>query len=182
MSGPDTQYRSAQGYLDALEHAAVEEPWKAAYSEAERCHFFELALGSALHLYSSLREMNRSWREAVYRAAEPPNADRDGFLREYYRRWLNLADTLLKPLSDFERLGYQLEPAIEFRSCREAAESALAAWAPPLPARSPAMHVWNVTEEEADELRALRDAPSGAAGKRKIEPMELPEGDASILS
>lgn len=171
MNAIDVRYRSAQRHLDALEQDAAEEPWKAAHQEAERCHGFGRILDLMVNEFEGIRQTDRLWREAVYRAITPPDAAVDARSRDFFRRWLRLADSMHGTLDGYERSGHAVDNADEFRRCRQAAATLLAGWAPPLPSASPAMHVEDVSEEEADALRRLLQAPAGSPGKLKVKPL-----------
>ena len=181
MSVLDRYRVGTERRLNFLREEVREESWKAAYKEAEGCHFFELALDSTLAVFRFIREIEKSWREAVYRGIEAPSDGKDEWLREGFSLWLSLANEMDKSLRGFELRGYGIESAIEFRQTVESTRLALAVWVPPLPARSPLMREEDISDEEAAELRALLEAPSGSPGKLRIAPRKLPEGDASFL-
>jgi hypothetical protein len=181
MSVVDKFCRNAHLRLDVLQNEARDEAWKDAYLEAERCHFFELALGSALEVFKFIREIERSWRAAVCRGIEEPDQRRDASVKEGFVRWFDLGGKLSKTIVDFEQLGYRLEHHDEFQQALASAEQTLTRWVSPRPSQSPAVRVWDVSEEEADAMRALSEAPPGSPGKLTIAPRQLPERDASAL-
>jgi hypothetical protein len=182
MSVLDHYYRNAQRRLDLLQEEVREEPWKVAYREAEGCHFFELALGHVLEVIRYIREIDKSWRTAVYRGEENPIEGNDELIKGAFTRWLDLASSMERKIRYFEQRGYDIELAAEIRGSIEATERTLGNWVPPVPARSPAMRVEDVSEEEADGLRAVLEAPPGSPGKLNTAPLVLPEGDPSTTS
>ena len=73
-------------------------------------------------------------------------------------------------LADLETKFGNIAYADAIRQRQDRARQTLANWTPPALARSPALRVWDVSEEEADELRDLLNAPAGAPGRLKMEP------------
>jgi hypothetical protein len=144
----DLYYRSAQRRLDLLQVEVREEPWMVAHREAEGCHYFELAIGHVFEVVRYFREIEQRWRQAVYRGVEPPSDSKGDWLKEGFTRWLGLAQSFTKNLQYFETRGYQIDRAADFRHAVVEIETALANWTPPLPARSPAMRVEDISEEE----------------------------------
>ena len=181
MSVLDLYRRSAQRRLDLLQEEVREEPWKVAHREAEACGYFELATGHVLEMLHYFREIEKRWRTAVYRGTEPPGGQKTEWLKEGFVKWLDLARVMDETIRSFEQRGYDIDCAENLRQAIADRVEALANWNPPLPARSPAMRVEDISEEEADALRAILDAPAGSPGKLKIEPLQLPEGDPSLL-
>jgi hypothetical protein len=181
MSVLERYLRSAHRRLDALRNDAQEEAWKIDYREAEGCHFFELALSDALGVLQYIREIEKSWRTAVYRGIDRLSEGKDGWMSEGYSRWLDLAEVMEKSVRHFEERGYHIAQAEEFREAVKVTKQTLANWVPPLPSRSPAMLAEEITEAEADELRTILNAPAGSTGKLKTTPLLLPDGDPSLL-
>jgi hypothetical protein len=180
MGAIDVRYRSAERHLEALELDAREEPWKAAAREAEGVYHYERALGMVISLFDIVAELNKSWRDAVYRAAEPFDRQKESFIKHLIARWRDLANAFMRT-ADFHERGYEIERAAELQRCRDTAEETLAKWVSPRPSASPAMHIDDVSEDEADALRDVLDAPPGSPGKLKIKPQSLPQGDPSLL-
>jgi len=181
LSVLDKFCRNAHLRLDVLQNEARDEAWKDAYLEAERCHFFELALGSVLELFKFIQEIERSWRAAVCRGIEEPDQRKDGLVKKCFVRWLDLGKSLSKTIAEFEHLGFRLEHYEQFRQAIATAEQTVARWMSPRLSQSPAVRVWEVSEEEADAMRALIEGPPGSSGRMTIAPRQLPEGDASAL-
>jgi len=181
MNVLDQYLKSAHRRLDALHKDAQEEPWKVDYREAEGLHFFELSLANVLEVLKYIREIEKSWRAAVYRGIEKLSEDKDAWIREGFSRWLDLSAEIERSVRHFEQRGYKVAQSEKFREAIEAIRRTLANWVSPLPARSPSMLVEDVEEAEAENLRAIDEAENGSPGKLKVTPVLIPEGDASLL-
>src|SRR5215218_7532721 len=114
MSVLDLYYRSAQRRLD-LAREEVDEDWGAAFSEAERCRYCELAIGGILETLQYLRAIERQWRQAVYRGIEPLDSGKNQLMRRVIEGWLGLAPRMTKIVSAFERSGHHVDRADEYR-------------------------------------------------------------------
>src|SRR5713226_4918551 len=173
---------SAIRFLSARRHLdAFEESWKSDHVEAMRCHDLEATLAQGVMVFQLVEWLNRSWREHVYRGIEPFAVDDEQAIKGTYTRWLRLTDEVTAELAELKSQFGELAHADTIRRCRERAQKVLANWTPPALARSPGLRVWDVTEEEASELRDLLNAPAGAPGRLAVEPKSIPVADASAL-
>jgi hypothetical protein len=176
MSATERRFESARRHLDVFE-----ESWQPDHDAAMRCRDFEDFLAELVMIFRIVDRACRTRREDVYRGEQEPDPDDDRFEKQLYERWLRAAERAAVNLGRFEREFPSVVGSEEFRECRRVAETALARWVPALPARSVGLRVWDVTEEEADELRTLLDCPPGEPGRLTWKPESLPPGDPSIL-
>jgi hypothetical protein len=174
MSSVATRFQSARKFLDAFE-----ESWRADHEEAMRCRDFEAFLAYGHFAFEYLDWLNRTWRESVFRGVEPVDPEVERLLHASFVRWLEVADRVTADMQAFEQAYGVVEWADKVRSEQSQARAILKGWTSPAPARSVGSRIWEVSEEEADELRALLDAPPGAPGQLKVEPKSLPMRDAS---
>jgi hypothetical protein len=177
MTATTNRFTSARRHLDVLEEA-----WKADHVEAMRCRDLETILAQGVMVFQFIEWSNESWRERVYRGIEPLTSEDEQAIKSAYIRWLALTDEVATELVQLEAAFGIVENGDTIRDCQSRARRTLTKWVSPVLARSPAMRVWDVTEEEADELRELLNAPAGAPGRLKVEPKSIPVGDASVLS
>ncbi len=178
MSAIEKIYKSARRRLSILQADAREEAWKTAYLEAERCHFFELEIASFVESLDYLKELNRSWRMAVYRAIEEPDDELNQLIKGCFVEWLEAARQMENSLLMFESLGYGIERATEFREGCTAVGAMTANWVSPSPAKSPSMRQEEISPEEAEALRSILER---SPGMLRVNPLPLPEGNASCL-
>ena len=127
------------------------------------------------------REMEQEWRSGVYRCITPPNREEDRFVLGQLNNCLRLAREAAKTIDSFELRGYRIERARELRQIADMLERDTATWSPPLPSKSPAMRIEDISEEEAVELLALSESPVGSVGKLKMSPLVIPNADPSLL-
>jgi len=173
--------RGVQRRLHLLRDEANDEGWKAAYQEANGCQLFEHALNSIIEATLLMREMEQEWRSEVYRGVSLSKVEEVQFVHGLLNSLLTIAKETLKTIARFEFKGYQIDRADEFRSIASALEQNLVNWFPPQLSKSPAMRIDDISEEEADELRAISEAPAGSPGKLKISPLVIPDGEPSML-
>jgi hypothetical protein len=176
MSATERGFTSAQRHLEVFEEA-----WRTDHEAAMRCRDGEGFLAEAVWVFRLIERLCRTWRDSVYRGLEQTDAELDRFLKGLYERWIQMTTATGPDLVRLERDFGFVEGAEEFRECLARAETELATWAPARPARSPALRTWDVTTEEADELRTLLEAPPGSPGKLNWEPKPIPPGDPSTL-
>jgi hypothetical protein len=176
MSATKTRFRRAQRHLEAYE-----EPWKTGHDEAMRCRDFEAYIAEGVMVFEYIDVLNRGWRECVFRGFEEYDPLDDEAVKGCFVRWLAVADGAIAALADFEHAGYSVDGAEKLRACVEQVRTTLHDWVAPSMSKAAGLRVWNVANEEADELRALVNSPDGSAGRPKWEPVSLPEGDPSKL-
>lgn len=173
--------RGVQRRLDLLQEEANDEGWKAASGEANGCHLFEHSLNSVIEATLLMREMEQEWRSEVYRNVSPAKPEEVQFVHGLLDYFLKIAKQTLKTIAHFELQGYRIDRADEFRLIASALEQNMASWSPPRLSKSPAMRIDEISEDEADELRAISEAHPGSPGKLKIAPLVIPDGDPSLL-
>jgi hypothetical protein len=176
MTGTRNRLRCARKYLEAFE-----ESWTTDHKAAMDCHDFEERLREAVRVFELMDDLVRVRRQCVFRGVEEPNAELDQAEKELYESWLRLMDEDVGQLEELERTFGSVEGAEAFRTCRERAHSFLASWAPAVLSMAVGSRVIEFSEEDADQLRALLNAPAGAPGQPKLEPRSIPTGDASRL-
>ena len=176
MSTMTSRFTSARRHLDVFEEA-----WKADHAEAMRCRNVETILAQGVMVFQFIEWSNESWRERVYRGIEPLTPADEQAIKSAFVRWLALTDEVTTELVQLEAAFGIVENGDTIRDCQTRARRTLANWVAPVLARSPAMRVWDVSEEEADELRDLLNSPAGSPGRLTCEPKSFPVSDASVL-
>ncbi len=161
MDAVETPFKSAHRHLDVFE-----ESWKSAHVNAMKYYDFETFLAEGAMVFRGIEELSPQLDEAE---------------KEFYTHWLVLADAVAQVLAAFEKEYRDVKGADEFRKCQELARERLAKWVPAVPTRTVGFRVWDVSVEEADELRDLMNAPPDGPGRPKWQPKELPDGDPSML-
>jgi hypothetical protein len=172
----DLRARNARRQLEAFEEA-----WQQDYAEAMGCRDFEASLELGVWVFDYLDHVYQTLREQVYRGVTEASPELAEGEKTCYARWLKVADSLSGELERLQDTFGVVEGAAEFRQRQELARERLRNWTPPALARSVAARVWDVSEEDADRMRNLLDAPAGAPGRLKWQPKTLPPGDASLL-
>jgi hypothetical protein len=176
MAEQRTRLASARRYLEVFE-----ESWKADHDDAMRCRDFEEIAAEATKVFELVDELVRQRRECVFRGLQDPNPQLDEEEKNLYADWLRLTEEDVPHLEGLEKTYGVVEGAERLRACREKARTFLAKWAPAVPSMAVGLRVHDLTEEDADELRALLNAPPGAPGRLKWEPRSVPPGDPSAL-
>lgn len=175
MAETRTRLSSARRHLEVFE-----ESWKTDHDQAMQCRDFEDMLAEAVMVFQLVDEMVHRRRRAVFHAFWEPNPQLDEEEKQLYTTWLKLMEQDLPKLAELEKT-FTVEGADRFRACVESARTFLAKWAPAVPSMAVGLRVHDLTEEDAEELRALLNAPPGAPGRLKWEPRSIPPGDPSAL-
>ncbi len=96
------------------------EEWKGKHDAALRCLDFETLLSFAISLAEQIHRFDESWRLMLYKGLVTANERINEVIDGSYRRWLKPRDRLLQRLEQFEKEGFEVRGAAEFRStCRE---------------------------------------------------------------
>ena len=161
--------------------AAFEESWKQEHVDAMRCRDVEAFLEESVWVFDLIDHLFQTLRTQVYRGLLAENPVQGDWEKGCYERWLKMADLLEIELHRLEETFGVVEGAAVFRQRVELARKRLRDWTPAVLARSPAARVWDVSEDDADAMCNLLNAPAGASGRLKWKPKELTTGDPSLL-
>jgi hypothetical protein len=176
MTGTRNRLRRARKYLEAFA-----ESWKLDHAVAMDCCDFEEHLTEAVRVFELVDDLVRLRRACVFRGVEEPNTELDQAERELYEGWLRLIEEDVGQLEELERTFGTVEGMDAFRACQQRARSFLANWAPAILAKAIGSRMIEFSEEDADQLRALLEAPPGSSGRPKLDPRSIPIADASQL-
>jgi hypothetical protein len=175
MTATRTRLASARRYLEVFE-----ESWKADHDGAMRCRDFEETVVEAVKVFELVDELVRWRRECVFRGVEEPNPQLDEEEKALFTDWLALVEDAMPRLEALEKTYGIVKGADRLRACRERARSFLAQWRPAVLSMAVGLRMQELTEEDAEELRALLEQPS-PAGRPRWEPRPIPPGDPSLL-
>jgi len=138
------------------------------------CRHFEERLAEAMKVIGLVDGLVRSRRENVFRGQEAANAELDAAEKNLFADLLPLMEETLRHLADFERTFGHVEAAAVFRDCHERVRTFLANWAPAAPSRAIGSRMMDFSEQDADEIHSLLEAPAGSPGRIKGEPRSVP--------
>jgi hypothetical protein len=175
MAETRTRLSSVRRYLEVFE-----ESWKTDHDAAMQCRYFEDMLAEAIMVFQFIDEMIRRRRRAVFHALQEANPQLDEEEKQLYTAWLTLVEQDRPQLEELEKTFATVEGADRFRACVESARTFLEKWAPAVPSTAVAHRAMDLTEEDAEELRAILSDPS-KGGRLKWEPRPIPNGDPSML-
>jgi hypothetical protein len=175
MNATRSRLSSVRRYL-----AVFEESWKANHRAAMQCKDFEDFLAEAVMVFRFTDESVRRRRQAVFHGLQEANLQLDEEEKQLYTHWLTLVEQDLPRLEELERTFARVEGADAFRACMDRARAFLAQWAPAVPSMAVAHRALDLTEEDAEELRAILSDPA-QGGRLKWEPHSVPKGDPSGL-
>jgi hypothetical protein len=172
---PDVQPRVARARQFVTEYA---EAWQREHVEAMECAEFEADLAEGVAVFRLLESVHANACRLVFDGAEQELLATS---KELYAKWAAAAGARLNDIGEFERRFGSVVNGPELRECVRKARAALTAW-PVVPSpRAVGSRPIPLSEEEAAELHALRDAPPDVAGKRRTTPQPVPPVDGSIL-
>jgi hypothetical protein len=175
---PTTQNR----FTRARKHLELfEDIWKFDHADAMRCRDFEEFLAEAVMVFGLLDDVCQRRREHVYRAMEEPNPEHDAAEKELYSRWLNMVESQIGQLETLERAFGIVEGADKVRAGIQRARSFLQTWTPAVQAMALGSRVVEFSEEDADQIHAILNAPPGSPGHPARPPRSIPKGDPSLL-
>jgi hypothetical protein len=158
--------------------AVYEESWQQDHDEAMRCRDLEDGLAVGVALFHLIERIDQSWRDRVFRGAEPFQAEDDAAIRLLYELWLHPSGRITARIEQFEAKFENVERAGEFRVCRRRALETLAAWSPPALSAAVGLREMTLGAEAAGELQALLDRPPASP----VRPSRrLPVADSSFL-
>ncbi len=154
--------------------ATFEESWQRDHAAAMRCRDLEAFLEEGVWVFDLIDHVFQTLREEVYRGRLEPHTAFGEWEKGCYERWLTIAALLTTELAQFEKT-FVVEGAAGLRARQDLARRRLHDWTPPALARTVAAREWDVSEAEADELRALLQTPSRAPGRLRWQPKTLPQ-------
>jgi hypothetical protein len=168
--------RNARRQLETFEEA-----WQQDHAEAMQCRDFEASIELGVWVFDYLDHVYQTLREQIYRGITEGTPELTESEKTCYERWLHVADSMTDPLQQLQDTFGVVEGVAEFQKRIELARERLRDWKPAALARSTAARVWDVSEEEADQIHNLLNTPLGAPGRLTHKPKALPPGDASML-
>ena len=158
--------------------AEYAEAWQRDHIEAMECAEFEADLAEGVATFRLLESIHASVTRIVFHTAEERLL---ALSKDIYAEWAAAAGARLPDMAEFERRFGTVANGLEFRECVRKAKATLAAWlVVPVP-KAVGSRAIALSESEAAELHALRDAPPDAPGKLRAKPQALPRVDDSIL-
>lgn len=92
------------------------ESWKIDHEFAMRCVDFEILLQHGLFVYDLINQIDEAIRAASRKGMIEFTRDIQDSVSALYRWWLEPCDAVLQLLVRFERQGYEVDHASEFRS------------------------------------------------------------------
>lgn len=107
-----TQLRS---YGPVNNYVGAIESWKALHDEASTCIDFEelLALGNSA--FELIDRWDVIWHQKVHAGSIPYDAEHEQEILNLYKLWMAPSEYVLQEIGRFERNGYELVGAKEFR-------------------------------------------------------------------
>lgn len=114
-TGFDRQLDYAEDRLRLFEKQVDQEPWKTAHVEAMRCLAFQDALAFGIALYDLVIDLDDAIRGAVLRREVPHDPKYDVAVRKFFRWWLKPCGHVERDLLAFEKQGFVVDHADEFR-------------------------------------------------------------------
>jgi hypothetical protein len=176
MTATRSGLASARRHLDVFA-----ESWKADHEQAMQCRDFEDFLTEAVSLFQLIDSLVRRRREAVFRGREEANSQLDEEEKALYYHWLATVEADLARLDSLEKTYGHVEGAERLRDSREKARTFLANWAPAVLARAVGSRAGDFSEEDADQVQVLLNAPARAPGRPTRPLRRVPPGDLSQL-
>lgn len=174
MDATQSRLSAARKYL-----AVFEESWQASHADAMRLRDFEEGLAHAVKVFELVDGLIQQHREDVFRGVAEPNPEVDIAEKDGYSLWLKLIDEDLPKLEELERTYHVVEGADQLRTCRARAIQFLQNWQPAKPALAVGSRVIDFDEEDADQIRGLLNAPTGAVGRPARPARSLANSDPS---
>lgn len=92
------------------------ERWKQDHQQAMACCTFEEVLSKGVLVFDMITSADERWRAAVCAERTTYDPQVDEAVRAAYQAWLSPCEAILKDLDYFERTGFFVEHAKQFRS------------------------------------------------------------------
>ena len=167
----------------AMRHLDIYEAWKADHDWAMACRDLEEWLSETVRVFEMIKYEDLVARIQVMGGLQPASeaAGVEQFFHAAYERWLTIARSGASELQACRRRFAQVDHADEYETCVRFAEAVVAGRPPATFALAAGSRFDELTEEEAEELRGILNAPPGSPGKLNWEPKKVPDGDASLL-
>ena len=110
-----TVFESARQAVDAYSENA--DAWKPDHNLAMACGRFEELLRSGIGSLREIAEYHQAWQEQVLSGQHAPDLPMDQAIWDMYARWLRACQNVRRELRFFERQGFTVDHAAEFRDC-----------------------------------------------------------------
>ena len=167
----------------AQKHLEVYEPWHADHELAMACRDLEEWLNEGVRVFEMIRYEDRVYRVGVFGglipATEAPGLE--SLFHQRYERWLAVARSGAEAVRMAgERFG-QVDHANEYKRGLEFAEVVVRGRKPAALALAAGSRFDELTEAEAEELRAIMAALPSSPGKLTRPTKKVPDGDPSLL-
>ena len=165
----------------AIRHLELlEEGWKQAHDEATAFHEFEQALAESVAVFRIIQAWTAAVKRFAFQGAEEFESDWSES-RRAHERWLTVAASRYAQVDRFEREFGRVRNGQELKECILSARDALVNWKPvPVPKALGSREI-PISEDDAADLHALRNAPPGSPGKLNWTPQPIPTADASFF-
>jgi hypothetical protein len=175
MPRAQTNQPRALRYLEVFEGS-----WQRDHHEAMACYELEEALTEGVSVFQIIQECVSLIKQGLFQGEDLP-ADIWDLSRELYRRWLAVAESHYGQVGEFERAFGRVRNAQELKGYILSARDTLDNWEPVSRPIAVGSRVITLSEAEAAELHALRNAPPGSPGKLGWTPQAVPTADASFF-
>jgi hypothetical protein len=106
-------FESARQAVDAYSENA--EAWKPDHNLAMACGHFEDLLLKGIQSLGEIVAYHQSWQQQVLSGQQEPNLSMDQAIWDMYAWWLRPCKRVKRELRFFERQGFTVEHAAEFR-------------------------------------------------------------------
>lgn len=98
-------------------YVEASEQWKQDHTQAMACYTFEDLLERGVLVYRVIVNADEHWRADVAAGRKPYEKSVDEALREAFQFWLRPYAFIADRLEYFEKSGFEVKHAREFRSC-----------------------------------------------------------------
>lgn len=171
------QFSRAQRHIDVLEG------WKLDHPTALECWDLEGWIHDVMKVLDMIDANKMRGRKGAFHslASDEFIAWHDEQTRRMYVAWLEKVTPSLSEVANMERIFGTVVGGEEFRGRIAETEDAVNSWAKPVRSISPAMRVWEISGQEAEELRTLRKSPAGSPGKLNFTPVGVPEREPAAI-
>ena len=112
-----TVFESARQAVDAFSEKA--EAWKPDHDLAMACGQLEDLLLAGIESLREISAYHHGWQDQVLSGEQEPNLAMDQAIWDMYAWWLRPCSRVKRELRFFERQGFTVEHAAEFRDCLE---------------------------------------------------------------
>ena len=175
MGAVNGKLNSAQKHLEAFE------AWKIDHDAAMECYDLEEWLVEATFAFEVVVRADAAVRRSVYCNHLASDSELLGLCRRLYELWLRTATSNLSALEKYESMFGVVKHADEFRERIARSNQTIENWSEAPQAQAPAIHIWQVSHDDAAKLHALVKALPGSPGTSTREPEPMAAGDASLI-